>query len=186
MKLFGSLTSPFVRHCRIALHETDTPYEFEEVNAERRAQLSPAQKVPFLHDGELHLHDSSAILKHVRERARQDWMADVRELDLYCLANTVLDSQINLYLLQRSGVNAETVAYLKRQSARIATGLAYLDELATDGLQWHDGSIRLACLIDWATYRGLIDFSPYPNLGAWHTKAQDHSSFTETAPPPVA
>ena len=186
MKLFGSLTSPFVRHCRIALYETDTDYEFEEADGTVRAQLSPAQKVPFLHDGELHLYDSTAILKYVRERARQDWMADVRELDLYCLANTVLDSQLNLHLLQRSGVDTEAVAYLKRQSARIKTGLADLDRRAGAGLQWHDGSIRLACLIGWTSYRELIDFSPYPNLEAWHDKANNHASFQETAPPPSA
>lgn len=186
MKLFGSTTSPFVRHCRIALHETGTPFDFEITDAAGSAQQSPAQKVPFLHDGDLHLHDSTSILKYIREQAGQDWFADVRELDLYCLTNTVLDSQINLHLIKKSGVDVESVAYLKRQKARIETSLTHLNQLAADGLQWHDGSIRLACLIDWATYRALIDFSPYPNLQQWLTQARGHASFSDTAPPPAA
>ena len=48
MELFGSYTSPFVRHCRIALLETKTKFSFTETDFETSAKLSPAKKVPFL------------------------------------------------------------------------------------------------------------------------------------------
>lgn len=50
MRLFGSYTSPFVRHIRTALADTGMEYEFVETDCSNSAALSPAQRVPFLHD----------------------------------------------------------------------------------------------------------------------------------------
>lgn len=47
MELFGSYTSPFVRHCRIALLETKTKFSFTETDFETSAKLSPAKRFPF-------------------------------------------------------------------------------------------------------------------------------------------
>ena len=67
MELFGSYTSPFVRHIRIAMAETKTEFSLTETDHEMSAKLNPAKKVPFLHHKETRLHDSSSILKYVRE-----------------------------------------------------------------------------------------------------------------------
>ena len=52
MELFGSYTSPYVRHCRIAFKETGLAYSFTETDHDMSAKLSPA-KVPFLHHNDL-------------------------------------------------------------------------------------------------------------------------------------
>ncbi|MEC9318540.1 MAG: glutathione S-transferase N-terminal domain-containing protein [Pseudomonadota bacterium] len=68
MELFGSYTSPYVRHCRIAFKETGLAYSFTETDHDMSAKLSPAKKVPFLHHNDLRFFDSSSILKYVREK----------------------------------------------------------------------------------------------------------------------
>ena len=69
MKLYGSLTSPYVRHARIAIAQSGFQCEFEEADYARSAELSPTARVPFFEDGDLMLTDSSSILKYVREKA---------------------------------------------------------------------------------------------------------------------
>ncbi len=184
MQLHGSYTSPFVRHCRIALLETGTDFTFEETDHQASATGSPAQRVPYIMDGNVRLHDSASILKYVRERAGQAWMPDVQQYDLFCLANTALDSTVNVFLLENSGVKPDETPYLQRQINRIGTTLEALEQWAdVSPLQWNDGSIRLACFIAWAQYRNRVDFSPYPALQAWLREAEQHQEFLETAPP---
>ena len=72
MKLYGSLTSPFVRGCRIAALELDLAVEFEptvvkptEPNRAYGAEANPLRRVPALmtDEGEA-LVDSRVILEH--------------------------------------------------------------------------------------------------------------------------
>ena len=67
MKIYGSFTSPFVRHCRIVLLETGLTCEFIEVDATQSAQISPTKKVPLLVDGD--------ILRDTRKRHSGDRMS---------------------------------------------------------------------------------------------------------------
>ena len=47
MELFGSYTSPYVRHCRIAFKETGLAYSFTETDHDMSAKLSPAKRCLF-------------------------------------------------------------------------------------------------------------------------------------------
>ena len=184
MKLFGSYTSPFVRHIRIALAETDLAYELVETDYAQSAAQSPAQRVPFLQDGDLQLTDSTSILRHVRERAGQPFLADIQRLDMYCLVNTALDTTINLFLLDREGLKSDANPYLQRQAARIQTTLQALEAASVpEAFVWDDATIRLACFIDWAIFRQRLDFSAYPNLLAVLEKANQQATFIDSKPP---
>ena len=88
MQLFGSYTSPYVRHCRIALAETGLRGEFIESDTRTSAERSPSQKLPFLQDGELLLTDSSSILRYLREKAGQSFFPSLRGYDDFCLTNS--------------------------------------------------------------------------------------------------
>ena len=44
MELFGSYTSPYVRHCRIALLETDTKFSLTETDYDTSAKLESGEK----------------------------------------------------------------------------------------------------------------------------------------------
>lgn len=184
MKLYGSYTSPFVRHCRIALAESGQHFEFIETDYSQSALASPAQRVPFLRLGELQLHDSSSILKYIREHSGRDFLADLVDYDRYCLINTALDTCINIFLLERDGFTAEQIPYLKRQQARID---AILLELSHQNWlknnPWNDASIRLACFLDWALFRQRLELSNYPVLLTFLQYARDQDVFANTAPP---
>ena len=101
MKLYGSYTSPFVRHCRIALLETGLACEFIETDQAGSAAKSPTKRVPFLEDGDVFLTDSSSILKHIREKAGTAFLSSASELDLFAMVNTALDATVNLFFLER-------------------------------------------------------------------------------------
>ena len=185
MKLYGSFTSPFVRHCRIAVLQGDFKCEFLETNYEQSAVGSAAMRVPYLEHQGLKLHDSMSILRYLRERHDQRFCPTLAEYDLLLLINTALDSTINLFLLQNSGVDVAANSYTKRQAQRIEQCLEHLNEAARPGLEWNDAGIRLACFIDWAIYRQRLDFTPYPALLAWLEQARQSQEFAATAPPPA-
>ena len=184
MKLYGSYTSPYVRHCRIALLETQQKFEFVEADRTVSTKLSPTQRVPFLQDGALFLSDSTSILKHIRQKAGQDLCPSVVEMDMYCMANTLLDTSINLYLLQLDGVTTQQSAYLARQQARIDTSLAVLNKMELPSqAPYTDAQLCLACYLDWVQFRQLKDLSPYPVLAAFVQAIQKYAPFAATTLP---
>lgn len=190
MQLFGSFTSPFVRHIRITLADTGLAHEFVETDYSQSAAGSPAQRVPFLradvNDKTLQLNDSTSILKFIREAAGESFCADVATLDLYCLINTALDTTVNLFLLEREGLNSDANPYLQRQAARIQTALQALENYPwPEQLPWDDAGIRLVCFLDWALFRQRLDFSNYPRLLQLLDDAKAQPSFVATAPPQV-
>lgn len=184
MKLYGSYTSPFVRHCRIVLLETQQPCEFIETDQAGSAAKSPTKRVPFLEDGEVFLTDSSSIIKYLREKNRQTFCASASELDQFCLVNTALDTTVNLFFLKRDGVNIDQIPYLQRQAARIESTLAELNQLdLPESAPYTDAHLRLACFIGWAKFRKQLDFSTFDNLEKFYTGAQEYSHFRATVPP---
>lgn len=186
MQLYGSYTSPYVRHCRIALLETGTSFELIETDNKASAEGSPAQKVPYMEDGNVRLYDSASILKYIRERAGQAWLPDVKQFDLFCLANTVLDASVNVFQLERSGIDPQSNDYLQRQSARISTTVEALEAWAQEKpLQWNDATLRVACFVAWAQYRQRVDFAACPALLTWLETASTRDEFKSTAPPPA-
>lgn len=183
MKLYGSYTSPFVRHCRIALLQQGIEFEFIETDYTQSAQGSAAMRVPYLEHQGMKLHDSMSILRYIRQLNDHTFCRSLVEYDLILLVNTALDSTINLFLLQNSGVDIQHNDYTLRQQQRIDSCLNLLNQIAQDGLEWNDAGVRLACFIDWAQYRKRIDFSDYPALLGWLQSAQQSQEFQLTAPP---
>ncbi|MGX9463249.1 glutathione S-transferase family protein [Shewanella sp. A14] len=184
MKLYGSFTSPFVRHCRIALLESTLDYQFIETDQASSAELSPTQRVPFLHDGQLSLTDSSAILRHIRHKSSKPYLDSVLELDQFCMINTALDSSINLFFLTRDGVDIERFDYTIRQTQRINTTLAEFEQfdLPLRG-PFNDVQLRLGCYLSWAVFRQRIDIEGYPKLKLFLAAIEKEPFFIETAPP---
>jgi glutathione S-transferase len=183
MKLYGSFTSPFVRHCRIVLLETNLACEFIETDQASSASKSPTQRVPFLEDGDIFLTDSASIIRHLREKVGSIFCKTTRELDEFCMVNAVLDASVNLFFLERDGVTIFDAPYLQRQAARIESSLAELNSLKLPSHSpYNDAELRLGCYIDWAKFRKRIDFSQFTNLEAFHTELQKYPFFKETHP----
>lgn len=186
MKLYGSYTSPFVRHCRVALAPLIQAGEVQFIEADyaMSADLSPTAKVPFLVDDDLTLTDSSSIVKYAREKMGSGFLTDLGDYEIFTLANTLLDATVNVFLFENEGIAADTIPYLQRQNRRIETSLAALNRWVKPTLGiTTDGQLRCACYIDWAMFRKRADFSPYPNLLALVAAANENADFTTTAPP---
>ncbi|MDN7135694.1 glutathione S-transferase [Pseudidiomarina terrestris] len=183
MKLFGSYTSPFVRHCRIVLAQHEQKFEFVPTDYAQSAQHSPAKRVPFFSHNGLQLHDSSSILRYLRTLAGEPFCADDEQFDLYCLVNTALDTAVNLFLLERDGVTAAQVPYLQRQQARVQS---ILDEL--NQREWpvadagNDAHLRLACFLSWAQFRERLDIHQWPELQNFLASMNQQAWFANTHP----
>lgn len=184
MKLYGSYTSPYVRHCRMVLLETNSACEFIETDQATSATKSPTKRVPFLEDEGLFLTDSTAILKHLREKSGQTFLASTQELNLYCLINTALDSTTNLFFLERDGVDLQAHEYTRRQAARIQSSLAEINQLALPKAPpYNDAQLRLACYLGWALFRKRISIEGLSSIQAFLTGIEDYKPFTDTAIP---
>ncbi|MFT6987637.1 MAG: glutathione S-transferase [Psychromonas sp.] len=184
MKIYGSFTSPFVRHCRIALLETNLACEFIETDAAHSAKLSPTKKVPLLVDDDLILTDSSSILKYIREKAGLHFFAEINDFELFNMTNTVLDACVNIFLLESfDGIKLSDSKYLQRQNGRVLSGLKALNSavLATQ-LPLTEGQLRLACFLDWGLYRNRIDLFELDNLSKLLVLAKKDKYFADTAP----
>lgn len=184
MKLYGSLTSPFVRHCRMVAMETNADVEFIEIDASISAVKSPTKRMPFLEDGELFLSDSSAIVRYLRERAGQSFCSSVIELDQLCLVNTLLEVTTNLFFLQRDGITGEGSPYIERQKARLESILEIINgfELPTQA-PYSDVQLRLASYMGWSLLRNMQSFDKYPNIKIFYQGIQSYPPFAQTQPP---
>ena len=184
VKLFGSYTSPFARHVRIALQESLLPFEFIETSFDDSAEQSPTKKVPFLKDGNITLSDSTSILRYIREKAGNLFLTDIMQLELYCLINTLADSAINLVILEKNGLDTQTNAYCTRQAARIQDGLDNLNhrQLSKENMDI-DSYWRLMCFLDYGLFRHAFNLESRPHLRALLDNAHNNVLFKSTEPP---
>ncbi len=184
MQLYGSYTSPYVRHCRVALAQSNLEYEFIETDYTMSASQSPTAKVPYLADGSLSLNDSSSILKYIREKSGESFLQDIRDYDNFAMATTVLDACINLFLIENDGFGPAEIAYLQRQKNRVDSGIKELNRRIdpAQGIN-SDGALRCACFVGWALFRKRIDISGLDNLIGLMEAANRVPAFASTAPP---
>ncbi len=187
MKLYGSLFSPYVRHCRVALAETGIPYDFIETDYAQSAQLSPTARVPFLQDGALRLNDSTSILRHIRNRAGHHFMPDMKDFELFLLATTGLDTTINLFLLEKDGLGPDQVPYLARQAARVESVLAEMDRQCASRHgdfypSFSDGLIRVGCFLTWASFRERLNYTGLVHLEKLVAALNDWPPFADFDP----
>jgi len=183
MELFGSYTSPYVRHCRIVMMQLGQAFTLVPTDNDASAKGSPTQRVPYLKDGQRFLGDSMTIVQYARSKAGQAFLADLDDAERFYLANTALEATVNIFQLEKDAITPSQSPYLQRQAARAQSILETLDtaKLEIDG-NGSDSVLRLACYFGWALFRKRIDLTPYPNLMKFFDRAQKIPHFAETAP----
>ncbi|GAB2993317.1 glutathione S-transferase family protein [Psychrosphaera aestuarii] len=191
MKLYGSITSPYVRRLRILLAQTQ--YEFEAVNIfgesrEALKEINPTLKIPMFEDASNPnlpiLLDSNLAYEYISE------LLDIPALDWsqkndLALINSCNDSLVNMMILTRSGVDtSDDKLYFNIQRERCASTFHYFNKKISDGkLQdWNYITISLFVLIEWAGFRNLFDFSSYESILKFVEENQHHVGVSETAP----
>lgn len=188
MKLFGSVSSPFVRRLRLLL--VNHPYEFISLNIfetagrETLVQLNPTRKVPMLQDGELVIFDSGVIFRYLCQKLQLPTLSWPDENRL-TMINAVNDSLVELLLCQRSGFDTnDNKLFFNLQHERVVGTLQELELQAAAGKfdDWDYLAISLYCLLDWAEFRQLADLKPYTALQQFMQRTKDRAGIAQTDP----
>ncbi len=157
MKLYGSLTSPYVRKCRVLIKEKALVCDFVQADAWAADSpvpaLNPLGKVPVLareaadapslargprldpigDDGSA-LYDSPVILEYLDSLKAPALLATAGEerwamLRLQALADGILDATVTRLLESRRPGAQQSPENIKRQEEKIARALAFADKL---------------------------------------------------------
>lgn len=188
MKLYGSVTSPYVRRLRIWLEHAD--YEFialDIFSPEGRSQLeavSPVRKVPLLQIGKDTLYDSRIIFYHLNERLQRETI-NVREDNLMTLIDEANQAFSQLFLLKRSGIDVtQDTLYFNLQRERINNLMMHLEGLISSGnfKNWNYPGICLYCLLDWVDFREQFNLDNTPALKTFRD-ANRHREYVRKTDP---
>lgn len=199
MKLYGSLTSPYVRKVRILLKEKNIPCEFI-VDSPWEAHskiphLNPLGKVPVLVlDNGQPLFDSSLIVEYLDSLdgeplipARGDARWDV--LRWANLGQGMLDATVTRLLETRRPAEKQDASVIKRQEMKIASALAFADQSARGdaflvGKRFSLADIAFAVALEYLDFRYAHDWrARHPRLAQWLVAMSARSAFVDTVPP---
>ena len=186
LKLYGSLTSPYVRRIRMAMY--DLEHEFEIVNIyddqtrKEFTRITPIRKLPVLVANNEAIFDSHVIYQYLSEH--HDLPAlNLHQHNLLSVTDAVLDSLIILFMGKRSDLPVDDSKLLfKLQMERLPHNLEWLNQHTDDFKQWHMPSMSLVSLLDWAEFRDLHSFEDYPALLQARAEHQQRPSVVNTLP----
>ena len=201
MKLFGTLSSPYVRKVRIVLAEKKLDYQFllEDLASpdSKLQEVNPLGKVPCLiMDDGTPIYDSSVIVEYLdtlspvaklippsgRERA------EVRRWE--ALADGVMDAAVLVRLEQtRRPAKQQSPEWIQHQMGKVGVGLQTMSkELGAkpfcNGNQYSLADIAVGAALGWLDFRfPQIDWrSDYANLAVLFEKLSTRQSFKDTIP----
>lgn len=197
MKLYGSLTSPYVRKARVMIIEKQLPIQFVGLNSTadpRVAALNPLGKVPVLErDGDA-LFDSPVIVEYLDSLKAPALIPATGEsrwqvLHLAALADGILDAAVTRLLEVRRPDPQRSSDVLAHQEGKIARALAYADKKVKDKVWLVDdhftlADIALVVALEYVDFRYPHAWKlTYPGLAHWLATACTRPAFVETQPP---
>ncbi len=197
LRLFGTLTSPYVRRVRAVAHELGQPVElvdtFSEAGQAELRELNPLWRVPSAQvDGQL-VFDSHAIVDHLLELAEDAPIArpaasDLESQNVIAVIDGALDSLINVFYLERDGLRAEPGSYLAKQRERVAASMAWLDgrvqgNWITPVERFGLAEIALCTTLGWMRFRQTYPVEQHPALLRCFEHHDARPSLAATRPP---
>lgn len=195
MRLYGTLTSPFVRRVRVVAAELDLEYELVDASTEegQRAlrQRSPIWKVPAADlDGRL-VWDSGLILDHILQSRGYGRLREpsLDERMFIAATDEAVLALVRQFYLQKDGVDVDSPSYLVKERQRVASILEWVEERLQDGrfvtgdARFGLGELALYTGLDWIRFRNTWALERHPKLLAFLAAHQERSSLVETAPP---
>ena len=202
MKLYGSLTSPFVRAIRIAAIELGLEGDIEfaptvvkptEPNREFGAAVNPLRRVPALatDSGEVFI-DSRVIAEFLNKAGKggivpRGAAARIACFNRHAVFSGATEALVSAMYEQR--VRPEELRWPEWRADMIDKAQAALDwaeeRLGDMPKDFDLGNIALVCLIGYAQLRfPEVDWmASRPRLAKFWTKAQKRKSVAATAPP---
>lgn len=199
MKIYGSVTSPYVRKVRILAIEKGIKCEFVVADAwaadSRIPKLNPLGKVPVFErdDGKV-LFDSPLICEYldsvktpalIPASGEPRWQA----LSVHALAQGMLDATVARLLESRRAAPQKSEETIARQEQKIARALDYASGLIA-GRQYLVGDrfgfadLSLAVALDYIDFRYAHPWrDKHAALGRWLASINDRPAFRETVAP---
>lgn len=201
MKLYASLTSPYVRKIRIMLAEKGLPCELVVDSpweaATRVPEFNPLGKVPALvtDEGEV-FFDSPVIAGYLEtldsapRLLPEAPLERVRVRQTEALADGVMDAAVSALLESRRPDGERSDTAIARQKEKVERALAELEKRAA-GREWLHGECLSLGDIAVGVALGYLDLrfpdtgwrSRFPALAALAERLYARKSFSETHPP---
>ncbi|HSD96764.1 MAG TPA: glutathione S-transferase N-terminal domain-containing protein [Sulfuricaulis sp.] len=199
MKLYGSLTSPYVRKVRILIREKNLACEFVVADAwaadSAIPALNPLGKVPALalDNGDV-LFDSPVIVEYLDSLKAPELLpvsgaARWETLRWQALADGMLDATVSRLLELRRPAEQQSAENVRRQEDKIARSIEYTEQRLSRESWLRENRFTLADLV-MAVALEYIDFR-YPHnwrgrharLAQWLAGVSARPSLIETRPP---
>ncbi len=198
MKLYGSLTSPYVRKCRVLIKEKALPCEFVVADAGGAGgpvpALNPLGKVPVLErDNSSPLFDSPVIFEYLDSLKSPALLAAGGEerwqmLRWQALADGILDATVTRLLETRRPPEQQSARDIQKQAEKVARALAFAEQHAGGAYLMQNkftaADVCLGVALEYVDFRYAHDWrAQHPQLAHWLAGISARASFTETVPP---
>ena len=196
LRVFGTLTSPYVRRVRVIALELGLDVDLVDTTtdsgqAELRAR-NPLWKVPTAElDGQL-IFDSRVIGRRLIEAAGAEAAlalpaaSDVDAENLITVIDGTLDALINCFYLGRDGVAPDGASYLRKHQERAAASMAWIDErIAARSADAGFGlvEISLSTAAEWMRFRHTYAVERHPAIVDLVERCGARPSMVKTRPP---
>jgi len=200
MKLYGSLTSPYVRKVRMVLIEKGLRYEMTVEGpadaAGNVARLNPLRAIPVLErdDGDVYF-DSIVICEYLDSlndtprlypaSGEPRWQA----LRWHALGQGMMEATVARFSERRKPADKQDAATITKHEARIAAAMAFANDRVPAGSFIQSktigiADIALAAALGYVDLRYAHDWrGQYPKLAGWFKPLSERPSFVETRAP---
>ena len=192
LKLYGSITSPYVRRLRIWLANTEHEFINLQIFAEQDRQLlavkNPTMKIPMLEDvtddSVRVIYDSRIIYRYLTDKF-DDPLLNWDQENQLTLIDSANDSLVQMLVLSNSDIQPdEDKLFFKLQKERVNAVLVQLNEMVASQqfINWNYPAVCLYCLIDWIEFRNLHNMQGLTDLLAFHDDNLQRIEVTATDP----
>ncbi len=205
MKLYGSVTSPFVRSVRIVANELRVEHEFIEIGPfgketpEQRSLLkehNPLIRVPVLVDNDQVVFESRIICNYLLERAgscpasfRAQYPLSFPEENIISTIQGAIESCTIPFMITRSDADIKAEGgYFERFRQRTQASFDWLNkQLAVRpsyfGNKFGVSEAFMIAALEWMQKRQAFDWSEYEKIVDFHHRFLDRESVVKTRIP---
>lgn len=197
MKLYGTLTSPFVRRVRAVALELGARVDLVDVSQPDGQELlravNPIAKVPTAEIGGQLWFDSHAIVAELLATRGHGSLRvppgfDAAESNFLVAVDGALEPAIRLFYFRRDKLAIDGLPYMVKERERVRAVMTWLErQVSPPWCTRHEGfglaELNLITALDWMQYRDAYPVGDHPRLLEVRAAHADRPSLRGTLPP---